>query len=114
VEPKHIIYSINTLLTIRQLQRARVVLSLFPHVRFDEEAKDVGSDIFRNVLMTNDIPLIHELWLRGALTGEECYKLSDAACFEKGWVKEEALEWYKLHRDRKPEQKITGRYNYLK
>ena len=58
-------------------------------------------------------PENHELWLRGALTGKRCYELSDTAC-EKGWVKEEALEWYKVHRDRKPEEKITDTYDYLK
>jgi len=112
VEHKHIVYAINTLLITRQLNRARFVLSLFPTLSFAEEANHIGADIFREVLMTNDIPLIHELWLRGALNGERCYELCDAAC-EKGWVKEEALEWYKLHRDRKPEQKITGIYDYL-
>jgi len=112
IEPKHIVYAINTLLITRQLQRARLVLTLFPNLTFDKEAQDVGSDIFRTVLMTNDIPLIHEVWLRGALSGERCYELSDAAC-EQGWVPKEAVEWYKLHRDRRPEQKITRRYDYL-
>ena len=113
VEHKHIVYAINTLLITRQLNRARLVLSLYPTLSFKEEAKGIGADIFREVLMTNDIPLIHELWLRGALTGERCYTLCDAACFKEGWVKEEALEWYKLHRYRRPEQKISGRYDYL-
>jgi hypothetical protein len=30
------------------------------------------------------------------------------------WIKEEAVEWYKLHRDRNPEQKITSRFHHLK
>ena len=104
VEPKHVIYAINTLLAKRKLQRARFVLYLFPSLSFEEEARDIGSTIFRKVLMTNDIPLIHELWLRGALNGKHCYELCDNAC-EFGWVQPEAVEWYRLHRNREVKPK---------
>ena len=113
VDPLQIVFGVNTLLNTRKLNEARLALALFKNLPFDAAAQWVGNDIFRQALMTGDIPLIHEIWLLGALKDKDAIKLADAACFENGWVPFEAVEWYKIHRGLLPTQKTTERYEYL-
>lgn len=115
VDPLQIVYGVNTLCIKRKLKEVRIVLALFPNLPFEAVAKSgIGYDIFREVLMTGDVPLIHEIWLLGALKHPDAVALADAACFEKGWVPRDAVKWYKEHRNLEPRQFITERYDYLK
>lgn len=113
VDPLQVVYGVNSLFIMRKLKEARIVLALFPNLPFEAAANDVGNCIFRSVLMTGDIPLIHDVWLLGALKNESARAYADAACLKKGWVTPEAIQWYNEHRDKEPKQHITGRYEYL-
>jgi hypothetical protein len=113
IDPLQIVFGVNTLLITRKLNEAHLALALFKDLPFNAAAKWVGSDIFREVLMTGDIVLIHKIWLLGALQDRRAIELADAACFDNGWVPFEAVEWYKVHRGLLPTQTITGRYEYL-
>ena len=113
IDLDQIVYGVNTLIITRKLTEAKLVLNLFPNLPFNRTAKDVGSDIFREALMTGDIPLIHEVWLLGGLQSSRAKELCDNA-IEKSWITKEAIDWYNEHRNVMPSQCITGRYDYLK
>lgn len=100
---------IHTLIMRRQLKEAKFVLSVYTDLTFEKD-----DTIMREALYTNDIVLIHDLWLRAALKSKKAQKFCDKAC-ENGWVPDDAKDWYYKHRCLEPTQKITDRFDiYLK
>lgn len=92
LDEKQLLYGLYSLISRGKLNEAKLILYLFPTLPYN--SSDVN--LFSIALLSKDIPLIHELWKRGALN-METKKCCDRYV-EKGMLRGEVLDWYIMHR----------------